>query len=266
MRWKEENANGTKTEGLRGTPSPPPLVACWLRGQAGEEGDAGGGQPGGAVDEPTDGELRCFLLHGDDAVARPVDPQPHGGAVAGVPVLAVVQSIDGEVAVPLEPAGGVDVAGDVGEHEDGAGVGLPGPAEEGGVAAVVAPLLLLRRREFRRGKDPGDVDGDAGVLVGVLPALGGDGVLLFLQRPAGVEGAVLQHHGGVAEDEVDGAGDGAVAVELPLRVHVECVLVAQHVAARHRLVLRRPRRVLESHVPRHEPRPHRRCDQPERKK
>ena len=77
------------------------------------------------------------------------------------------------------------------------------------------------------------------------------------------EEAVLEHGGGVAEDEVDGARDAAVAVEVAERVRVQRVLVALEGAAvedgevrvapeRHRLVLGRARRVLERQVPRDE--------------
>ena len=41
----------------------------------------------------------------------------------------------------------------------------------------------------------------------------------------------MEHDGGVSEDEVDGAADGAVAVELAERVDVESVLVAEDLAA-----------------------------------
>lgn len=115
------------------------------------------------------------------------------------------------------------------------------------------------------------MNGDAGVLVWVLAVLRGDGVLLQVHRLAGVDAAVLQHHGGVAEDEVHRPVDVALPEELPLGVHVEGVLVADHVAPvdhrvvrphpqRHRLVLPRARPVLEGDVPRDEPRPRRRCN------
>jgi hypothetical protein len=42
----------------------------------------------------------------------------------------------------------------------------------------------------------------------------------FQERHPSVEGAALQHSGGVAEDDVDGAGDGSLAVELAERVRV----------------------------------------------
>lgn len=75
--------------------------------------------------------------------------------------------------------------------------------------------------------------------------------------------AVLEHSHGVAEHEVDGAGDGAVAVELPLGLHVQGVLISVHLAVvEHCLVCGYPEcnclvlvgscRVLESNAYRHE--------------
>lgn len=84
--------------------------------------------------------------------------------------------------------------------------------------------------------------------------------------------APLKHRGGVAEDEVDGAGDGAGLEKLPQGVRVQRVLVAQNAAGmeggaiglhaqRHRLVLLRPRRVLERDAPRNEARSTHTCRQ-----
>jgi len=71
--------------------------------------------------------------------------------------------------------------------------------------------------------------------------------------------AALEHGGRVAEDEVDGAGHEALAVQVAERVRVQGVLVPVDAAAvgdgavgahaqRHRLVLRWPRRVLHPQV------------------
>lgn len=100
----------------------------------------------------------------------------------------------------------------------------------------------------------------------VLPPLRRDGHFLQRQRLPREDLAVLQDGGAVAEDEVDGAGDAAFAVELPEGVGVESVLVPFHAAPEegrlvgvdaegHALVLLRPRRVAERHVPRDEPFP-----------
>ena len=42
---------------------------------------------------------------------------------------------------------------------------------------------------------------------------------------------VLDDGGGIAEDEVDGADDDALDVELTVGMDVECVLIGEHVAA-----------------------------------
>ena len=75
------------------------------------------------------------------------------------------------------------------------------------------------------------MDRNPGVLVRVGAALGGNRVLLLAHRPPRVDHAVLEDYGGVAEDEVDGAVDVALFVELTLGVDVEGVLVALEAAA-----------------------------------
>lgn len=64
----------------------------------------------------------------------------------------------------------------------------------------------------------------------VLPALGRDGDLLEREWVPREDIAVLEDRGPIAEDKVDGAGDGALAVELAEGVGVEGVLVALHAA------------------------------------
>jgi hypothetical protein len=97
-------------------------------------------------------------------------------------------------------------------------------------------------------------------------------VLLVVHGPPRDDEAVLEHGRRVAEDEVDGPRDDAVAEELPPRVHVQRVLervepaveegrlVALH-PERHRLVPLRAGRVVESHVLADEPRSLNSCDQ-----
>ena len=64
------------------------------------------------------------------------------------------------------------------------------------------------------------MDGGSGVLIWVGPALSSDGVELVRHRKTRVDVAVLENHGGVAEDEVDSAVDVAVAVKLAEGVSV----------------------------------------------
>lgn len=65
------------------------------------------------------------------------------------------------------------------------------------------------------------MDRDPRVLVRVDPALCRDGDLLAGEGTAGVDHAVLEDDGGVAENEVDGAVDVAFLVELTLGVNVD---------------------------------------------
>ena len=108
------------------------------------------------------------------------------------------------------------------------------------------------------------MDDDAGVLVRVFSPLRGDGVFLVDDRSPDVDVAVLEKRHCVAEDEVDGAVDVTVAVELALGVDVEGVLIALEAALEedgevgarpegHGLVFVGPGRVLECHAPRNEP-------------
>ncbi|BAS71791.1 Os01g0312600, partial [Oryza sativa Japonica Group] len=209
-------------------------------------------EPYVAVDEVADGEGARLRRAGDDAVALPLDPVGRGGPGAGVLVLAVVERVEREVAAPLEPPGGVDDAVELRLHEHRAGVLLPGAAEVGLEAG-------LDGEEVGGGGHLALLDGDAGVLVGVLPPLRGVDVALVGERAARVEVAALEDDGGVAEDEVDGAVDVALAEELAEGVDVEGVLVADEAAPverrqvgahaqRHRLVLRRAGRVLDRQV------------------
>ena len=114
------------------------------------------------------------------------------------------------------------------------------------------------------------MDGEAGALVGVFAALSGDGDLLERERDAGENAAALEDGGAVAEDEVDGAVDVTLAVELPEGVGVEGVLVPFYAAPEerrlvrvhtegHRLVVLRPCSVPERHVPCYEPLPGHGC-------
>nr|GLL43827.1 unknown [Ipomoea trifida] len=78
--------------------------------------------------------------------------------------------------------------------------------------------------------------------------------------------AILENGGGVSEHEIDGSGDGAVAVELSVRVHVERVLVPVDSAViynrlialdpeSHGLMFLRPGGILNPNILRHKPIP-----------
>lgn len=75
------------------------------------------------------------------------------------------------------------------------------------------------------------MDRNARVLIRVLSVLGGDRVLLRGQGLAGVDAAVLENYGGVAENEVDCSVNFGFADELAVRVDVKCVLVSGNAAA-----------------------------------
>ncbi|KAG6428526.1 hypothetical protein SASPL_112778 [Salvia splendens] len=121
--------------------------------------------------------------------------------------------------LPRDPPLGIDDPTDLGDHDHRGRVIFPRPPEVG------------PGRDVPPRPDAAAVDGEARVLVRVGFALRRDGVVLPSQRLARLDAAVLEDRGGVAEDEVDGARDGAVAVELAVGVRVEGVLVGVEAAA-----------------------------------
>lgn len=74
------------------------------------------------------------------------------------------------------------------------------------------------------------MDRDASVLIWVFSVLGRDGYLLLVHWLSGVNVAVLEDDCGIAENEIDGAVNVAVAIELTLGVHVQRVLITDDLA------------------------------------
>lgn len=149
--------------------------------EAAFKGEAGGAEPAGAADEVADGVLLGLAGGGDHLVALPVDPPGGAGAGAGILVLAVCQRVQREGAAPLEPARRVDDVGDGRLHHHRPRVLLPGPPEEGAGGG----------REVGGALDGAALDGDARVLVRVLPPLRRHHVLLPRVGLPGHEVAVL---------------------------------------------------------------------------
>lgn len=163
----------------------------------------------------------CGIIN--NPVTRPRHPRTRVRPGSTVQVLPIIQRAQRKRPVPLQPPSGVHHVIDVRLQINRPGVLLPRPAEirfEG----------RLDRNQIGGGGDFAVEDGDAGVLVRVLSALGGEDVLLVVVGFPRVEVAVLEDDGGVAEDEIDGAVDVALAVELAERVDVESVLVANEAA------------------------------------
>lgn len=178
--------------------------------------------------------------------------QPRTGAI--IAVLPVPQRAQPVIPRPLQPPRRLHSGAQVRLHEHRPRVRLPWPAEVGGIRCVNEAV----------------VDRDARVLVGVLAPLRRDRHLLLRQRPSRVDVAALQHGEPVPEDEVDGAVDVALAVELAEGVGVQGVLVALDAAPEegrtvgvhsegHRLVVLRPGCVTEGYVPGYEALPGNRC-------
>jgi hypothetical protein len=115
-------------------------------------------------------------------------------AADSVHVLGVVERVEREEGVPLEPAARVDKRLHLGLREDGARVALPGAAEVGRDVGD-------ERGQVGDGRHLAALHDDARALVGVLAELRRDHVLLPKRRAPRVQAAALQHGGRVAEHE-----------------------------------------------------------------
>lgn len=139
-----------------------------------------------------------------------------------VVILDVVERVERERPHPGGPPLGVDEALDVGLHDDRPRQLLPGAAEVDLEGRVGLEQLLLGREGAALD------DGDAGeVLLGA--ALRRHHAGLVRVGLAHDEVALLEDRDGVAEDEVNGAADLALAVQLAVDLRVQGVLVAVHV-------------------------------------
>ncbi|CAL1360643.1 unnamed protein product [Linum trigynum] len=148
----------------------------------------------------------------------PLNPPVGCRSGPGVLMLTIKQCVEGKIAIPLVPSRGVDDIAYGGLHDHRPRILLPRPPQVSAEAA-------LHGLEIRRAADSTFLDHDPGVLVRVGPAVGSQHVLLARVGSAGVDVAVLEDSGGVAEDEVDGANDDAAVEELAVGVDVQCVLV-----------------------------------------
>ena len=104
-------------------------------------------------------------------------------------------------------------------HDHGSRIFLPRSSEERREA-------LLDRPEIGGGSDSGFLDNDSGVLVWVGPTLSRDHVFLTRVWSTRVNVTVLENGSGVSEDEIDGAGNETVDVELTVGMDVESVLIS----------------------------------------
>lgn len=182
-----------------------------------------GRQPLTSLNKIPHSEHTRFSLISRHRVPRPRHPPARVRTGAAVHILPVVKRRQREIPGPLQPPGRVHQIPYIRKHKNGPRVLLPRPAQ-------VGLELRLDRNQVGRGRHLASQDRYTGVLERVLSALGGVQVLLILIGSAGVEVAVLEDDGGVAEDEVDGAVDVAVAVELAEGVDVEGVLVSDKAA------------------------------------
>lgn len=152
------------------------------------------------------------------------------------------------------PFGEEDIV-DVGIEDDNLGVCFPGSPQ--------VREFGLYRCDLGFAGEVACLEDEGTGAIGFGPSSCCDHALLGVEGLSHDELAILEDSEGIAEDEVDGSADGAVAVELALGLDVEGVLEGVHLAVEehrlvccysecHRLVLVRPRRVLEPYVLCHE--------------
>ncbi|GJN03664.1 hypothetical protein PR202_ga21135 [Eleusine coracana subsp. coracana] len=235
-----------------------PRQSLFSRPEAVLDRRAGGLDPRLGLQEALHGELVRLLLADHLLVPGPVHPPRRVSPGSPVRVLGVPQRLEPELPVPRQVPGLVDEPGYLRLHDHRPRVLPPRPGQ---VAPYRRPRRVLERR-LRR--EAASLEHEPGGLAPVGAALCRGDVLLVVHGPAQDEHAVLEHGRRVAEDEVDGPGDDAVAVELGLGVRVQRVLERVHPAVeedgfvrlhqqRHRLVLGRARRVAEPERDGHEP-------------
>ena len=211
--------------------------------------DTRGGKPLISLNEGFDSEPASLCGAVNDPVTRPGYPCRGVRTRSPVLILTIIERAQREIPRPLEPTGRIDQISYQGVHIHGSRILFHWSAE------------VVLERSFHGDKIScssylAALDGNSSVLIWILPTLRSEYVRLIVIGLAGVKAAVLQHNSGVAEDEVDGAVDIAFAVELPERVDVEGILVADETAPVedgevraaaqcHRLLLAWSRRVLE---------------------
>lgn len=183
-------------------------------------------QPVGSLNEAADGESLCLRRR---ELAGPRDSAVEIGSARAVSaILRSKKRRQREVAVPGEPAGGVDDLVDVRSHENGAGKGFPRSTQEGLVPLSIGleERYIIGRADYRT-----VLKHQACCLPRVCSPLG-----CYCTRGgtrsshAHHQLGALENGRGVSEDEVHGAGDPHVFVELPERMRIQRVLETIHCA------------------------------------
>ena len=192
--------------------------------QAKREWKACGPQPTPSSNEPLRTKSLSLSWTCNHLISFPFYPLRSPSTRPSILKLCIKQCIEGKIAIPLMPPSWINHVTNARLHNHSSRILLPWPPKK----RLEASFHWL---QIAAGTDPTLLDHYAGVLVRVEPALSRDRVLLARVGTPGLDGAVLEDDGGVAEDEVDGAGDEAVCEELAVVVDVEGVLVCKEVAA-----------------------------------
>lgn len=141
-------------------------------------------------------------------ITRPSNPPRSIRTRSSVLKLRIKQRAQRKIPNPQRPPSRFNQPAQKRLHKNRSRTLLPWPAQKRPRGPVSG------RRQVHRGGDGAVVEGGAGVLVNVGSALRRHGVELAGHWQAWVYVAVLQHGGGVAEDEVYGTVDVAFPVEL----------------------------------------------------
>lgn len=173
-----------------------------------------------APDEPSWRKVKCMCAR-DVLDSSPFYTIFQACAGASVVEFGVEACPEGEIAHPRQPTLRLDQVVNVGFHDDGPRELLPWPPE-------IRSTIESHRVECGIGDDGAILEDQCCWLAPLFPTLCCHNALLVFQWLADNEGTVLEDCSSIAEDEVDCARDGAVAVELAFGVRVKRVLVSIH--------------------------------------
>lgn len=132
--------------------------------------------------------------------------------------LCIVASVKPPGSLPRQPTIRLDDIVNETLNVDGLGVLLPWPTQ-------VGFELCLDRQVGLVSRNGAVLENQARQQVAVGPAGGSHDALLVFKRPSDEDQAILVECLCVPEDKVDGTSDGAVAIELPIGMAVQGVLV-----------------------------------------
>lgn len=125
-------------------------------------------QPQVPINELRHREVHRLRPTGKHMVPGPLNPGRHSSARPVIHVLSIIQSIQGEIPIPLEPPFGPDSTTNIRLQNHRPRIRFPGPAQ----------IRLRRIKHVGLGGYVAELDRKSRVFNGLLSALSRDGVLL----------------------------------------------------------------------------------------